>query len=308
MSFVLHTFNFGRLLSPPRSHSLIRHGPLKHRFHRLRSSGDNSENVDIDKLAQQLSKAATHRRKDRPLDLPESVFEMDDFEIVQTLGYLSVKIANSIDGTLAKDKAALIAHIGRYFSGRPQHFPVLVLMKEFLPITNSIAENELRILQKLVPLEDDPWLVASEEVVLRTPPIVPLLGCFRGAPIGANGELKDASSKKSLWFVYKWEGLKPLSAYFSAEQITPGTIWPWAKSKQREIEARHKMLRMICRELFKAVLFCHEHGVVHGSLGSGSILLSTFDDHSADDLVVKLDNFGFASQNTGTVFDSKSSN
>eukprot|EP00210_Caulerpa_lentillifera_P002425 g2324.t1 len=311
MSLVLNPFSFGLMHRPLRTVPVFRPVLLHRRRSRLFSSSpdESSNNIDIDKLAQQLSKAATHRRKDRALQLPDSVFELDDFEIVQTLGYLTVKIANSMDANSAKDKAALIAHIGRYFSGQPHQFPVLVLMKEFLPITHSIAENEFQILQKLVPLPDDPWVVASGKELNLRPPVVPLLGCFRGAPLGTTtttttNESKVSSSKKSLWFVYKWEGLKPLSAYFSAEQITPGTIWPWAKSKQRERQARQKMIRKICKGLFEAVQFCHERGVVHGSLGSGSILLSTFDDHAADELVVKLDNFGFASKIKGTVFDS----
>lgn len=38
-------------------------------------------------------------------------------------------------------------------------------------------------------------------------------------------------------------------------------------------------------------------GVVHGALGSGSVMLSTFDDRSAARLVVKLDNVSFEHEN-----------
>lgn len=48
------------------------------------------------------------------------------------------------------------------------------------------------------------------------------------------------------------------------------------------------------RGALQALAYCHERGVAHGSLGSGSILLSAFDDRRAGDLIVKLDNFGFA--------------
>jgi serine/threonine protein kinase len=54
------------------------------------------------------------------------------------------------------------------------------------------------------------------------------------------------------------------------------------------------MLRSIARGSLQALAYCHEQGVVHGALGSGSVMLSTFDDRSAARLVVKLDNFGFA--------------
>ena len=40
--------------------------------------------------------------------------------------------------------------------------------------------------------------------------------------------------------------------------------------------------------------FCHANAVAHGSLGSGSLLLSHFDDRRPEQLLVKLDNFGYA--------------
>lgn len=43
-----------------------------------------------------------------------------------------------------------------------------------------------------------------------------------------------------------------------------------------------------------AVAYVHERGVAHCSLGAGSLLLSTFSDGKAEQLVVKLDNFGFS--------------
>jgi hypothetical protein len=52
--------------------------------------------------------------------------------------------------------------------------------------------------------------------------------------------------------------------------------------------------RAICAGLLRALAFCHGRGVAHGSLGPGSILLSTFEDRRARELIVKLDNFGFA--------------
>ena len=40
----------------------------------------------------------------------------------------------------------------------------------------------------------------------------------------------------------------------------------------------------------QGLAYCHNRGVVHGSLGSGSVMLSSFDDKTARRLVVKLDN------------------
>lgn len=60
---------------------------------------------------------------------------------------------------------------------------------------------------------------------------------------------------------------------------------------------------MLCRSIFRGVMeglrFCHNNGIAHGSLGSGSVLMSTFDDYQAERLRVKLDNFGFANRIAG---------
>jgi len=234
-----------------------------------------------------------------PLEERREEFDMEDFEVVQTLGYLSVKVSKpremmveEMKGGMMAKQAAVIAFAARYFSGKPYRYPVLTLLKEFLPEARSVAENEFRALTHLTEIPEDKWQAANSTE--RTVPVVQLLGYFRGARVDEGQEMEISSDQQSLWFVYKWEGMKPLSAYFTAEQKPPSVLWPWAKSKRAEIEARHKMIRSIFRGIMEAVRWCHEKGVVHGSLGSGSVLLSTFDDYSADSLYVKLDNFGFA--------------
>ena len=54
------------------------------------------------------------------------------------------------------------------------------------------------------------------------------------------------------------------------------------------------MHRSICKGVLEALAYCHSRSVAHGSLGPGSILLNTFRDQQARELIVKLDNFGFA--------------
>jgi serine/threonine protein kinase len=54
------------------------------------------------------------------------------------------------------------------------------------------------------------------------------------------------------------------------------------------------MDRAIAAGALQAVAFCHSHAVAHGSLGSGSLLLSHLDDRRPEQLLVKLDNFGYA--------------
>ncbi len=58
---------------------------------------------------------------------------------------------------------------------------------------------------------------------------------------------------------------------------------------------RKGMLRALARGLLSAIDFIHSADVVHGALSSGSVLLNTSTDlpDPDDDLVVKIDGFGF---------------
>jgi len=55
------------------------------------------------------------------------------------------------------------------------------------------------------------------------------------------------------------------------------------------------MIRSIFKGMLNAVSYCHERAVAHGSLGSGTFLLSTCNDRDWSNLMVKIDSFGFAS-------------
>lgn len=52
--------------------------------------------------------------------------------------------------------------------------------------------------------------------------------------------------------------------------------------------------RLIAKGIIGALNFCHSNDIAHGSLGSGSVLLSTYDAREAQEFLVKFDNFGFA--------------
>lgn len=52
--------------------------------------------------------------------------------------------------------------------------------------------------------------------------------------------------------------------------------------------------RLISKGIVGALSFCHNRDVAHGSLGSGSVLLSTYDARDTQEFLVKFDNFGFA--------------
>ena len=50
------------------------------------------------------------------------------------------------------------------------------------------------------------------------------------------------------------------------------------------------------RRSLQALAYCHGRGIAHGALGPSSLLLSTYEDRKSSQLMVKLDNFGFARQ------------
>lgn len=130
---------------------------LRRRVHCRSLDDDADEELDIDALASRLSREAQSRRAHlrTSLDVREPDFDIDDFEIVQTLGYLSVRSSKSRD----QEAAAVVAFVARYFSGRPYQYPVLTLLKEYLPSAKAIAENEFGAVMQLAPLPENKWEV-----------------------------------------------------------------------------------------------------------------------------------------------------
>lgn len=66
------------------------------------------------------------------------------------------------------------------------------------------------------------------------------------------------------------------------------------KAAASALKLRHAMLRCIAHGLLSALDFCHSRGVYHGSLGIGSVLINSLEDAEGPNILVKLDNFGFA--------------
>jgi hypothetical protein len=54
-------------------------------------------------------------------------------------------------------------------------------------------------------------------------------------------------------------------------------------------------------EALRAVAALHMRGIVHNSLGTGSLMVNTLDEARAKDLLVKVENFGFAQQFSGNL-------
>jgi hypothetical protein len=210
--------------------------------------------------------------------------------------------------------AAVVAYAARFYSGMPFQDPVPVLLKEYLPAARAVALNELAALTALVgvPPVEDKWRVASAAPA-RDPPVVQLLGYFMAAPSARGAEAAggadlgaaaaastpsgsaDARLGETVWVVSRWDGLAPLSLYPAAQQTSGlglGALFGGGGGGGGA--ARARFLRAVARGALHALAFCHAAGVAHGSLGAGSILLSTFDDAAAARLIVKLSDFGFA--------------
>lgn len=234
-------------------------------------------------------------------------FCASEFELLQELGQISIQQlesspdASPLDTPERVAKAAVIAYTATYFSGMPFQDPVITLLKEYLPGAKSVACNELLVMQHLqqgFPDVTEKWQAASA-VINQNPPIVQVLGYFLAGQ-SERAQLADAvetdpeDAGDTIWLVQKWDGMAPLALYPSAQQTSGyglGRVFGGGKAARRD---RSSMLKAICKGALSALNFVHCRQVVHGSLGSGSILLSTFNDQEWSRLVVKIDNFGFA--------------
>ncbi|GMH36417.1 hypothetical protein BSKO_04285 [Bryopsis sp. KO-2023] len=238
-------------------------------------------------------------------DVGEGGFCADEFELIQQLGYLTIQAfqpRGSIleNSQVTKEKKAVIAFVARYYSGRPYEFPVTTLLKEYLPVAEEAARNELLIMMELCGLPEPKW--ENLQISKTSPPVVRLLGYFLAAPSeSATKSTLDPediavtdTKGRSVWLVYRWEKLKPLSGFWEFDQAESQPTWPWQKPKETITDMRKTMLRSIFSGILDALDYCHSRNVVHGSLGSGSVFLSTYDARDSKDLAVKLDNFGFA--------------
>ncbi|GAX72716.1 hypothetical protein CEUSTIGMA_g172.t1 [Chlamydomonas eustigma] len=225
-------------------------------------------------------------------------FDSTDFELVQQLGSISMQQAVNSKGTDKRLRTALIAYAARYHPRLPYSQPVITLLKEYLPISRPVACNELLLLRHLCGLPDDKYKMASEPRQPGSAPVVPLLGYFLSCPSDVAADVSTDDSIDSIWLVYKWEGLRPLSLLM--QEGPPLAEYGLLKNRERaEKEAwdlRRALLRATASGLLNAVDFCHSADVVHGSISSGSVLLGTWENFKPgvnEDLEVKLDGFGF---------------
>lgn len=188
-----------------------------------------------------------------------------------------------------------MAFLAQYFSGMPFEDPVVTFLKEYLPGSQMIACREILALNHLcdgIPPSDQRWKVASAFPTKDDVPIVRLLGYFVAGPSGRGAETDQANT---LWVVQKWDGSVPLSMYPETQQTSGYGLGRLFGAERAAMRDRKCMIRRILKGVLKAVSYCHERDVAHGSLGSGTFALSTCNDRDWNSLVVKLDSFGFAS-------------
>ena len=234
-------------------------------------------------------------------------FSSSDFELLRELGSLSIQeIETSMGSSGApvserRERKAVIAYIASYFSGMPFQDPVAVLLKEYLPRSSDIACNELLVLNHLtgMPSVDQKWH-SARALIASEPPVVELLGYFIAGPseraVQSEPELgtyDEDNVPAAAWIVQKWQDMAPLSLYPQAEQADSG-LDRWFGGVESATRDRLCMIKAICKGILTSIGYCHDRQVVHGSLGSGCFLLSTFRDQEWPRLIVKIDNFGFS--------------
>eukprot|EP00890_Picochlorum_soloecismus_P004742 jgi/Picsp_1/5269/NSC_02631-R1_protein len=285
------------------------------------SSGDDDvDGFDIDELASRLSAEAERRRSmegqsdddmgsgdSSPWEMQlecigDGGFYASDFELLQELGQISIQQSEEVPGDTPfrqsgkTTKTAVVAFTASYFSGMPFEDPVVTMLKEYLPGSRNVACNELRAMLHLcgIPEIDQKWRTASR-LPGREPPVVETLGYFVAGPSGrATFSSEEEQKENTVWVVSKWEANAPLSLYPSAQQTSGLGLGRLFGAEKQAMENRKKMVRSIASGMLESVSFCHDRFVAHGSLGSGTFLLSTFNDQDNARLLVKLDSFGFA--------------
>eukprot|EP00775_Hariotina_reticulata_P006747 gene6747-6967_t len=177
--------------------------------------------------------------------------------------------------------------------------PVTVQLREYLPGSRRVAVNEMKVQQRLCgPLPREKWQAAAADPK-RSCPVVKLLGYLEAPPSDDAFEITDDPAD-TLWMVFKFEGMRPMSLMLQQIDVPeePAGLQTMFMSKEAAVAAaiqgRYSLLQGIAEQLLQALSFCHQRGVAHCGLGTGSVVLNTWQDKDVDRLMVKLDNFGLS--------------
>ena len=257
--------------------------------------------------------------------------EADDFEITTRLGSVTLRTERpsasafawraSADGGAPESVAASsveeevddgAARVNVY-AGRYVHTPSVppisrnadrgaVMLKEYAgERAAAFAETEVRAYERLladddVEIEVDEYGRGPGMLPQKALPIARLVGYFASASI-------DGDGTRSLWTAQEWHGVRRLSEYARAKQEgkSETKFWPPVQRVQDQPKkARARYVRRAFEQCLKGVWYAHQRGVAHGALDGSTFLCSTFLDTKADDLEVRLINFGCSTLCTPT--------
>lgn len=173
-----------------------------------------------------------------------------------------------------------------------------VMLKEYAGVdAAAFAETEVRAYERL--LEDDEVDIVVDKygrgpgmLPRRRLPVARLVGYFSSAAM-------DGEGGRSLWTAQEWHGVRMLGEYPRAEQGETSRamgFWPPVQRvRDQPTKARARYVRRAVEQCLAGVWFAHERGVAHGAIDGSTFLCSTFMDSKADDLEVRLINFGCSS-------------
>ena len=253
--------------------------------------------------------------------------DADDFELLRSLGQVSYAVEGSAERTLtwtggedgsvpdsfsvtgsggvAAGDAVMKLYAGKVIGwddgGERSNAVPDVLLKEYVNAAAApMADAEV---EAYMALYGDPrdstigqrWdgVPVGEPFDPASLPVVPLVAFFSSRPVGGAPD-----GPGSLWTVQAWGpgGLTRLTDYPSRRQEPSEAKWwpPVQRVRDTGLGPRHRFARNAIRGVFDAVAAIHRRGVAHNAIDATSFQLNTTDDREADDVEVRLMNFGFA--------------
>ena len=169
-----------------------------------------------------------------------------------------------------------------------------VLLKEFIGESVSIGENELDLYELLNSRE----AAAQASRGMQSPYVGSLIGRMRADSTFASAAFRaewcralpstPPPGTDGLWLVFRWDGLRTLAGFASQPQERGFFDWD---GKDAEAQ-RRAFIKRTCAQTLETISWLHGQGVVHRSLGSSSLLLSTYDQREKPR--VKCIDLGFA--------------
>lgn len=192
-----------------------------------------------------------------------------------------------------------------------------MLLKEYLPAAKEVAEQELRVYTDLV----DTYPSIED---FGDAPVATLRGWFKTSAevesLRFRSDWQDRFPRAPLpragniWLAFRWDQFKPMSE-LAQNTRKEKTVWDKIKMPKvwgvalpgpppltigaregTDMTQKSGYLKALIKECISSLVFLHERGVVHRSLGSPSVGLSSYQQTDAAQLQVKLRDFGFASR------------